>query len=190
MSKNSDFKFSVPPKPSFDSSSQPSKELLSEYAPEKVWEKAISEANRSPMGVYGTGAVLFNKRGEILSNGCAHPSKDGNMLTTHAERHALKRAIHLDFRKDEVFCLICTISSRSGGWAWNSRPCLSCAQNLVRRGVSQAVYAIRNPRTGLWSVQMDNMNGVLETSIEEVAKNRKTVNQETDACFARQLSRC
>lgn len=148
-------------RPNFKSPSKPSGDLLKEAAPADAWKLAIREATRSPMpGVYKTGAVIIDSKGKILVNGCSHPNKDGEMMTTHAERHALSGTAHMDLR--DATCIVYTLNSNSKGCSWNSRPCLNCAQALVRRGVVRAIYPVRDPETGVWRIEEDLMIGVLE----------------------------
>lgn len=139
--------------------SSPSLDILSRHAPEKAWGTALSEAIRSPMQGYQTGAVIISSGGDIISKGCSHPSLGGQMNSVHAERHALIEARHCDLR--ESICVIYTRSSRSGGSPWTSRPCISCAKALVKRGVRKAIYPVRDQKTGLWRVEVDEMRDVM-----------------------------
>lgn len=164
----------MPRGPVFASPSKPSLELLSRYAPAEAWLEAIRQATRSPMGYYGTGAVLLDRSGGHLFSGCAHPSPDGRMASTHAERHCLRQASHLDLR--EALCLVYTRSSRSGGCAWTSRPCFHCARALVKRGVRRALYP-RRREDGSWSIEEDDMCDILEGRVF------------SESPFARALSR-
>lgn len=165
----------MPRGPGFSGPSLPPDSLLSDWAPLRAWEEARRQAARSPMGYYGTGAVLLSRAGKILSAGCAHPSPDGRMVSTHAERHCLRQVPHRDLRGS--LCLVYTRSLRSGGCAWTSRPCLHCARALVKRGVSAAIYPVRG-ENGLWSIAEDKMTDVLEASLNN-----------TSPGFARSLSR-
>lgn len=134
--------------------SAPDPGLLANYAPLAAWERTQRQAQRSPMGYYRTGAVLIDQRGEIIAMGCSHPSPDGQMASTHAERHCLGQAANVDLRR--ALCLLYTRSSRSGGCAWTSRPCHNCAWALAKRGVQAAIYP-RRTETGLWTIEVDGL---------------------------------
>lgn len=149
----------MPRGPAFCKPSRPPSSLLERYAPAEAWREAERQAERSPMGYYGTGAVILHRSGEILSAGCAHPSPDGQMVSTHAERHCLRQVPRLDLRQS--VCLVYTRSTRSGGCAWTSKPCLHCARALVKRGVRSAIYPVRL-QSGIWSVVVDPMLDALE----------------------------
>lgn len=133
----------------------PPLQLLANYAPAAAWEQAQRQAQRSPMGYYRTGAVLLNRQGEVLAAGCAHPSPESGMLSTHAERHCLLQASNIDLR--DAICLVYTRSSRSGGCPQSSRPCLHCAWGLAKRGVRAALYP-RRTSLGLWTVEVDELD--------------------------------
>lgn len=148
----------MPRGPVFCGPSCPPEELLERYAPLEAWEEARRQAERSPMGYYGTGAVLLDRSGGRIVAGCAHPSPDGGMVSTHAERHCLRQASYLDLR--DAVCLIYTVSSRSGGCAWTSKPCLHCARALVKRGVRRALYP-RRTSSGRWLIEEDDMQDAL-----------------------------
>jgi deoxycytidylate deaminase len=149
-------------KVSFNSPSKPSLDILTDAAPAKIWKIAISEAERSPMQGYRTGAVLIDKNGEVLVKGCSYPSLNTKMNSTHAERHCLAQAQHIDLR--EATCLIYTKSRRSSGASWTSRPCLNCAKALVKRGVKTAIYPVRDVNSGLWRLEEDRMMDVFQTT--------------------------
>jgi tRNA(Arg) A34 adenosine deaminase TadA len=157
------------------SPSAPSSELLANYAPLSAWRQAQRQAQRSPMGYYRTGAVLIDHRGEIISMGCSHPSPDGQMASTHAERHCLGQAANSDLRRS--LCLLYTRSARSGGCAWTSRPCYNCAWALAKRGVQAAIYP-RRTESGLWTIEVDRLD-----DLSAPAKGRRRQR------FARALAR-
>jgi deoxycytidylate deaminase len=149
-------------KASFTSPSKPSLSLLLEAAPAPAWKAVFSEASRSPMQGYRTGAVLIDKNGDVVIKGCSHPSLNTKMNSIHAERHCLLQAQHIDLR--DTTCLVYTKSSRSGGAAWTSRPCLSCAKSLVKRGVKTAIYPVRDPESGIWRIEEDSMTDVFQST--------------------------
>jgi len=141
---------------------EPHEVLLAEAASLPHWRLARAEALRSPMTRYGVGAVLLNSKGELLSKGCSHtPAQNYGMASIHAEAHALSRAKHLDLRG--AICLVYTLNRKRTGCAHSSKPCQSCAELLVKRGVAMAVYA-RRDRRNRWQLEFDQLENVLDAS--------------------------
>jgi tRNA(Arg) A34 adenosine deaminase TadA len=159
--------------------SQPSLDLLTEFASQEAWIEAIRQAERSPMFKYGIGSVLIDSKQEILVSGCAYPNYNKQqMASTHAEVACLNNASNLDLRG--ASCLIYTLNSTGNGCPWTSKPCLNCAQRLVKRGVKQAIFAVRRLDGG-WKVEVD--------LLEDVIDNKQIITGNKEQIFARCLSR-
>jgi tRNA(Arg) A34 adenosine deaminase TadA len=159
--------------------SQPSLELLSEFSDLNAWKEAIRQAERSPMFKYGIGAVLIDNKQDILASGCAYPNYNKQqMASTHAEIDCLRKASNLDLRGTS--CLIYTLNNTGNGCPWTSKPCLNCAQRLVKRGVKQAIFAVRQ-LDGSWAVEIDPLKDVID--------NKQIISGKKEQIFARCLSR-
>jgi tRNA(Arg) A34 adenosine deaminase TadA len=103
-------------------------------------EELIKIAKRSTHRRFLTGALIFNKKGEVLSRGWSHTGfKMTNLLSIHAEMHCLWRARHLDLNDCSIFVM--TISGRSGNIT-TSRPCLNCAVALRSVGIDKIYYSL------------------------------------------------
>ena len=132
--------------------SAPAMTLLSEYAPRKVWERAIWQASRSPFHRYRNGSTLFDPRsGRILSSACSSPMASSLhvVASMHAEAAAVSRAKHVDLQGAEA--VIVCISAKSGGWAWSACPCRSCASQMQQAGLNMVHFAQRD-NNGAWHV--------------------------------------
>jgi cytidine deaminase len=107
------------------------------YAPARMWDLALGQANRSNMHQHKTGAVVFDKRGRVLSKGC---SFYGGTIRerTHAEHHAVGRMWPaLDTLHARV--LIVTLT-RGGNWSYSSRPCGFCVNLLRHYNIQSAIW--------------------------------------------------
>ena len=132
--------------------SAPEMSLLKEFAPEKVWEKAIYQAARSPFLRYRNGSVLFDpKTDRVLSSACAHPAPGvlQRVSSLHAEASAIGRAKYVDLEGSEA--VVVSTSAKTGGWAWSACPCIACADQLLKTGI-QAVHFAQRDDLGVWHV--------------------------------------
>lgn len=96
-------------------------------------------ANRSTHKRYQVGALIV-RRGEIVSDGCAHSSSHRltELESIHAEIHALARGRHLDLRGATAYVL--TLARKSGN-ATLALPCLTCAIALRGAGIKRVFYS-------------------------------------------------
>lgn len=106
-------------------------------------DEAIKMANDSPMRRFATGAVIFSKRGEILSKGCSHISslRLHSLYSIHSEIHALHKVRHLNLYGATI--AIATIARKSGNLT-SAKPCSVCASMLYAAGIREAIYTVDN----------------------------------------------
>src|ERR1051325_4462850 len=104
---------------------------------EKQLRKATSRCTHKRHMV---GAVIVSKRGEIVSDGCAHISniRHRELASIHAEIHCLGRARHLDLRGATAFVMA---QARKSGNVVTGKPCLSCAIALRSAGIKEVYYS-------------------------------------------------
>lgn len=102
-------------------------------------KKSKKIAQRSSHRRYKTSCLIVAPRDEIVSWGVSHTSSTiySNLLSLHAETHALFKARHLDLRGHSAY--ICTISGRSGNCTWG-KPCLHCCISLRAAGIDKIYY--------------------------------------------------
>ena len=139
----------------------PSTSILTEVAPLAVWEETCKQAKRSTHKRHRTGAVIFKngKRPEIFAKGCSH-NHDGGMAiaSVHAEHDAITN-LPKDFDADTV-CIVTL--TKAGNFAKNSRPCLSCARQLLSI-VDRVIYCEMN-NDGSWTVNSETITSLLQRS--------------------------
>lgn len=153
--------------------SSPDMSLLEMAAPRRIWEKAISQAGRSPFNRYRTGSVLFDPRSErILSAACATPiaGKLHAVASLHAEATAVSRAKHVELEGSQA--VIVCISAKSGGWAWSACPCHSCARQMMGVGVEQVHFAQRDD-LGVWHAMSYSPHELIERSAKPTGKEAR-----------------
>lgn len=123
----------------------------------ELWHAAEKQAIRSGLGVFRTGAVVFDKYNRILSTGCSHVSnKHTNWI--HAEENACSR-MWPALRKFNARCVIVTLS-QSGGWAWSSRPCARCFNKLNHYNIDSVVYA-EKCNDGSWAIREQKISEIM-----------------------------
>lgn len=128
---------------------RPGKQLLAEAAPIRFWDEAERQALRSHLSHHRTGAVIFDKRGRILSKGCSHVGEKKHRWT-HAEEYACSR-MWPAYTSLDAHCIIVTVT-KGGGWAWSSRPCGMCLNMLNHYNIQYATY-VERCNDGSWEVQ-------------------------------------
>lgn len=100
---------------------------------------ALKIAERSPHRRFRTGAVICDRRGDILSVGWAHRNGTRRKLySVHAELHALTRLDRTRLENGTVY--VATIGRT--GTQKLSAPCADCVAVLGRSGLSRAVYTL------------------------------------------------
>lgn len=103
-------------------------------------DETIKIAKRSTHKRYLTGAVIFNKQGDVVSKGWSHTGmKMYNLLSVHAEMHSLWRAKHLDLNGHSIY--IVTIAGKSGNIT-TGKPCANCAIALRSVGIDKIYYSM------------------------------------------------
>lgn len=141
----------------------PTNDIMVQHAPLELWRQAEKQANRSIFKLFKTGAVIFDKKGNILSRGCSHPSHGiPPRPSVHSEQDAVRRAGNIVGST----CLIVTIN-KSGNYACSSKPCAFCTHILYNAGVENVIYAERC-NDGEWSIN----NESLESLISRVDPNQ------------------
>ncbi len=112
--------------------------------PSKEIRKALDKAtSRSTNKRHQTGCVIIDKKGEIISDGCAHASsfRINDLQTIHSEIHAIARGRHTDLQNCVAY--VQTIARKSGNKTL-ALPCLSCAVSLKSVGIETAIYTVDN----------------------------------------------
>jgi tRNA(Arg) A34 adenosine deaminase TadA len=107
-------------------------------------EKALAKAaKRSTHKRYQTGCVIVNRRGEIVSDGCAHSSDRTlkELRSIHAEIHALGRARHLNLEGNVAY--VATFARKSRNLV-NSAPCFTCAIAMKSAGINEVIFTLNN----------------------------------------------
>jgi len=134
------------------SQNRPSTELLEQYAPLNMWERAEKEAQRSPHYRHKTGCVIYCGVGhnELFSTGTAHPHSGGRRsFSIHAEMHAISR---LPPKSHNGVAVIVTLNKSGKNFAANSRPCVHCA-NLLKNHVMTVIYP-ELCNDGSWAIRV------------------------------------
>ena len=135
----------------------PSKNILVQHAPLDVWRQAEKQARRSVFKLFKTGAVIFDKKGNILSKGCSHPTHGiPPRPSVHSEQDAVRKAGNVQ----GATCLIVTIN-KTGNYACSSKPCAFCTHILFNAGVENVIYAERS-NDGEWSVNNELVSNLIQ----------------------------
>lgn len=145
----------------------PSTSLLTEAAPMSIWEEATKQARRSTHKRHRTGAVIFKsgKRPEIFAKGCSY-DHDGGMViaSVHAEHEAISN-LPRDYDSDTI-CIVTL--TKGNNFAKNSRPCLSCARQLV--GIVKEVIYCEMMNDGFWVVNQETIDSLLNRTDAQWSK--------------------
>jgi len=109
--------------------------------------KAAQVAATSTFGKFRVGAILFDKRGRVISSGVnsrkSHPRQKGvdgrgeTKIFLHAEISALVRA-----RKTPYTIVVARVNK--GGEIRLARPCLACWEASLEAGVERIVWSTGN----------------------------------------------
>lgn len=125
----------------------------------KYWREAENQARRSTLKTFKTGAVIFNhKTEEIVGKGCSHHTATVSANTCHAEQHALRdsygaRNYGENYHKEYELSIVIVTLGRSMNFAYSSRPCVMCAQQLA--GNIGFVHYAERLNDGSWIVNSD-----------------------------------
>lgn len=138
------------------SPSTPDVSLLTRYAPVAAWQAARDVAARSTLLRYRVGASVYDPTsGRVLACGYAQGSADAP--GTHAEVDAVTNT---PGDPTGLTVVIWAQSARSGGHAWSSCPCGSCARTLAERGIAACVYSTLDAR-GVWQVRVERPQALM-----------------------------
>ena len=156
-------------------------DFLEDVLPEHIWLEAEKQANRSTLKNYRTGAVIFTKKDfTILARGCSHIPNNGNVMSTHAEDHALD-----SFRKEygygrrQIGILVVCIN-KADNYAFSARPCAACAEQLALNDIETVYYAERI-NDGTWVCNVESPQELVDrtdksrTSYRKYAKEMRIV---------------
>lgn len=105
--------------------------------PPGIWDRAIKQARRSNMKTFRTGAVVFDKHGRVLGQGCSFHG-DGPRERTHAEQHALSR-MWPALPELRAKVLVVTLG-KAGNFTYSSRPCGFCVNMLRHFNIESVIY--------------------------------------------------
>ena len=134
----------------------PTNDILIRHAPLEVWSAAEKQANRSVFLKFKTGAVLIDRKGNIVGKGCSHVTESASPRNSiHAENHALMSI----GRVEGLMCLTVTIN-KSGNFAWSSKPCASCVHLMFKAGIERVIYAERS-NDGEWTVNDEALESLI-----------------------------
>lgn len=134
----------------------PESSILISHAPLNIWREAEKQASRSLFKLFKTGAVIFDKRGKIISKGCSHTTHGiPPRPAIHAEQHALMGTGDCS----GMTCLIVTLN-KTGNYACSSKPCAFCTHILYKAGIENVIYAERD-NTGEWSVNNELVDNLI-----------------------------
>jgi len=131
-------------------------ELITKYLDHYVWRYADTNAKRSTILTFKTGAVIFNEKTKsVESTGTSHiplnfryDDSDHAKRSIHAEDDALDKIRHFN-DKSNLSILVYTLNANMTGHVGSSRPCQGCAERLVRANLSR-VYYIERDNSGVW----------------------------------------
>lgn len=127
-------------------------------------EDIVKIAKRSTHKRYLTGAVIFNRHGDVLSKGWSHTGfKMYNLLSVHAEMHCLWRARHLDLTGCSIY--VVTIAGKSGNLT-TGKPCINCAIALQAAGVEIFFYSLPGGEISGPNFIEDELDNLKDYSIE------------------------
>lgn len=106
-------------------------------------EEAFRFAERSTLKTYQTGAVIFDKRGNVVSTGWAHyneitTSRYGYPRSVHAELHALVRTNKINITGS---IMAIAMKKRKSGNRGNAKPCALCEHLLKESGIEFVIYS-------------------------------------------------
>lgn len=89
------------------------------------------------------GAVIVSKRGEIISDGCAHTPniRMAEFTSIHAEIHALGRGRHSELQGATAYVMA---KARKSDNVVTGKPCISCAIALRTAGIERVYYSSPN----------------------------------------------
>lgn len=131
----------------------------------ELWEIAFSQAQRSTLKAFKTGAVVFDRKGNIIGKGCSHIAINSRGKSTHAEEHAIHNAgKHIEQAK----VLIVTIG-RSGNPAFSSRPCFTCVRMMKKYLISEIIYPERL-NDGTWIINKESPTEMWNRSLTAQCK--------------------
>jgi len=143
--------------------------LASKFLNEEVVCAACKAAKRSPLKLFQTGAVIYNKENfEIVCYGTSHnpiESRGDGKRSVHAEDDALNKIRHIE-DKSGLGIFIYTISRKSGNMAGSSRPCNGCATRLQKEKIHEVTY-LERCNDNSWALNREQPKNLIVQSIYE-----------------------
>lgn len=134
----------------------PDNSILIQHAPLEAWRQAEKQATRSVFKLFKTGAVIIDRKGNIVGRGCSNPRHGiPPRASVHAEQDALMSAGDVS----GMTCVIVTLN-KTGNFAYNSKPCAFCTHILHKAGIERVVYAERD-NSGVWSVNNELVDNLI-----------------------------
>lgn len=143
-------------------------ELIRDCLSYSIFKHADSNARRSTIKSYKTGAVIFKEKNRgIEATGTSHlplnfryDDSENAKRSIHAEDDALDKIRYAE-DKSIFSILIYTLNWNGTNHATSSRPCPPCAERLVRAGLSHIYYAER-ANDGVWYMNREEPARLVE----------------------------
>jgi deoxycytidylate deaminase len=138
--------------------------LITATLSKKILDVAVKQANRSTIETFKTGAVLFDKNGNVVESGCSHVPmytwlKDKRSV--HAEDDVLNKIVHVSDRTN-LSMLVYTLG-KSGNPTYSSKPCNICAERLRDSEINN-LYYLERCNNGSWTLNEENPHQLIERS--------------------------
>lgn len=155
-------------------------QFLEDVLPEFVWIEAEKQAYRSTLKNYRTGAVIFHKKDmTILARGCSHVPQSENVMSVHAEGHALDN-FNKEYSGSFQTGILVVCINKADNYAFSARPCAHCADRLRVGGINTVYYAERI-NDGTWICNIESPKELVDrtdksrTSYAKYAKEMRIV---------------
>jgi len=126
---------------------------------------AVKNSNRSTIKSFKTGAVIFDKHLNVQSVGTSHFPYGftvGEKRSVHAEDDALDKISWIKDKTD-LSILIYTLNWSGTNHATSSRPCVGCAERLLRADLRHVFYLERD-NAGSWLLNREKPARIVKRS--------------------------
>ena len=136
-----------------------------------IFKHADSNARRSTMKSFKTGAVIFNEKTHgVEAVGTSHvplnfryDDSENAKRSIHAEDDVLDNIRY--FEDKSIFSIfIYTLNWSGTNHATSSRPCPPCAERLLRAGLSH-IYYVERDNVGGWQLIRQTPRNLIETTM-------------------------